>query len=555
MRRTQEGFVPVETTTSNALVSCDSSSYDWSDQAEEGPTKICTLWAYLLLQSLTRGNFLHPNPKFHFSASGQRKSFVDCKKVNQKQFQNTKPVWNNAQRDKNVNAARPKAVVNGVRPKAVVNAIKGNIFNAVKASACWVWKPKTKVLDHVSKHNSASITLKKNPQIDLQDKGVIGSGCSRYMIGNMSYLTDYEEIDAGYVTFGGNPKGRKITGRGKFDGKADEGFFVGYSINSKDLEYYNIKTMIVKRTYMSSLVKLRMETGAWQRYILLYHYGTVDPPLSQSLKSSPNAGFKPSGDDEKKVTREPGEEGGDSSKDSESNDQEKEDNVSSTNTVNVPSTNEVNVVGTKTSIEFPDDLNMPELEDIVYSDDGEDIGAEADMNNLDTFMPISSIPTKKIEPKKVIQALQDPRWVEAMQDELLQFKLQKMDVQSAFLYGEIEEKVYVCQPPGFEDPDFPDRVYKVEKALYGLHQALRALYETLLTYLLDNGFQRGKLTRTSLLVGTKVQPKLGLWYLKDSLFDLVAYTDSDYAGASLDRKSTTGGCQFLRSRLISWLGV
>ncbi|GKF65934.1 uncharacterized mitochondrial protein-like protein, partial [Tanacetum coccineum] len=50
----------------------------------------------------------------------------------------------------------------------------------------------------------------------------------------------------------------------------------------------------------------------------------------------------------------------------------------------------------------------------------------------------------------------------------------------------------------------------------------------------------------------KGQPKLGLWYPKDSLFDLVAYTDSDYAGSSLDRKSTTGGYQFLGSRLISW---
>ncbi|GJV22555.1 hypothetical protein Tco_1371575 [Tanacetum coccineum] len=50
----------------------------------------------------------------------------------------------------------------------------------------------------------------------------------------------------------------------------------------------------------------------------------------------------------------------------------------------------------------------------------------------------------------------------------------------------------------------------------------------------------------------KGQPKLGLWYIKDSPFDLVAYTDSDYAGASLDKKSTTGGCQFLGSRLISW---
>ncbi|GJT66715.1 putative ribonuclease H-like domain-containing protein, partial [Tanacetum coccineum] len=61
-----------------------------------------------------------------------------------------------------------------------------------------------------------------------------------------------------------------------------------------------------------------------------------------------------------------------------------------------------------------------------------------------------------------------------------------MDVKSAFLYGKIKEEVYVCQPLRFEDPDFLDRVYKVEKALYGLHHAPRAWYETLSTYLLDN---------------------------------------------------------------------
>ncbi|GKF31618.1 putative ribonuclease H-like domain-containing protein, partial [Tanacetum coccineum] len=143
----------------------------------------------------------------------------------------------------------------------------------------------------------------------------------------------------------------------------------------------------------------------------------------------------------------------------------------------------------------------------------------------------------------------------------------------------------------YEDPDFLDRVYKAEKALYGLHQALRAWYEALSTYLLDNGFQRGIIYKTLfirrnkgdiLLVQVYVddiifgstkkslctefekmmhmkfqmssmgQPKLGIWYPKDSSFDLVAYTDSDYAGASLDRKSTTGGCQFLGCRLISW---
>ncbi|GKC85753.1 hypothetical protein Tco_1141470, partial [Tanacetum coccineum] len=76
----------------------------------------------------------------------------------------------NTVKDKNVNAARPKAVVNTTRPRAVVNVVQGNNVNAVKASACWVWKPKTKVLDHVSKHNSASITLKKFDYIDAQGR-------------------------------------------------------------------------------------------------------------------------------------------------------------------------------------------------------------------------------------------------------------------------------------------------------------------------------------------------------------------------------------------------
>nr|GEW41612.1 putative ribonuclease H-like domain-containing protein [Tanacetum cinerariifolium] len=121
------------------------------------------------------------------------------------------------------------------------------------------------------------------------------------------------------------------------------------------------------------------------------------------------------------------------------------------------------------------------------------------------------------------------------------FVVYQMDVKSAFLYGKIKKEVYFCQPPGFEDPDFPDRVYKVEKTLYGLHQAPRAWYETLSTYLLDNRYLKG-------------QPKLGLWYPKDLPFDLVAYTDSDYARASLDRKSTIGGCQFLREGCLEWNG-
>ncbi|GKD00933.1 hypothetical protein Tco_1171207 [Tanacetum coccineum] len=147
----------------------------------------------------------------------------------------------------------------------------------------------------------------------------------------------------------------------------NEGFFDGYSINSKAFRVLNSKNYIVlKRTLHVSL-------------------GTK---LSEmQFKEFSYAGSKPSGDDEKKVTEEPGKEGGDSSKYSECSDQEKDDNVNSTNNVNTA----INVVGTKTSIELLDDPNMHALEDIIYSDEDEDVGAEVDMNNLIFSMPVKSL--------------------------------------------------------------------------------------------------------------------------------------------------------------------
>nr|GEU88287.1 retrotransposon protein, putative, Ty1-copia subclass [Tanacetum cinerariifolium] len=213
-------------------------------------------------------------------------------------------------------------------------------------------------------------------------------------------------------------------------------------------------------------------------------------------------------------------------------DQQKEDNVNSTNnvntissTINAAGTNELNVVGGNISIELPFDPKIPALEDdsiFDSSSNNEVDSAMADMNNLDTTIQVSLIPTIRIhkdhpldqvigdlqsatqtrkmsnnlkehgfeEPKKVIHALKDPSWIEAMQEELIQFKLQEVWILVDLLNGKraIEEEVYVCQPLGFEDPDFLDRVYKVEKALYGLHQAPRSWYEALSTYLLDNRF-------------------------------------------------------------------
>jgi hypothetical protein len=76
------------------------------------------------------------------------------------------------------------------------------------------------------------------------------------------------------------------------------------------------------------------------------------------------------------------------------------------------------------------------------------------------------------------------------------FKLHQMDVKSAFLNGLLQEEAYVEQPPGFEDPNFPNHVYKLHKALYGLKQAPRAWYERLTDFLLKNGFEIGKADST-----------------------------------------------------------
>nr|GEY90833.1 hypothetical protein [Tanacetum cinerariifolium] len=194
-------------------------------------------------------------------------------------------------------------------------------------------------------------------------------------------------------------------------------------------------------------------------------------------------------------------------------------------------------------------------------------------------------------------------------------------VKSAFLYGTIEEEVYVCQSLGFKDPDHPDKIYVDDIIFRSIKKDLSKSFEKLmkdkfqmssigeLTFFLDEkststpidtekpllkdpdgedvdahtyrsmigSLMYITLSRLDIMFAVcactrfqvtsnashlyvvkrifrylKGKPHLGLWYLKDSSFDLVAYLDSDYAGASLDMKSTTRGCQFLGCRLISW---
>ncbi|GJU38671.1 putative ribonuclease H-like domain-containing protein [Tanacetum coccineum] len=365
---------------------------------------------------------------------------------------------------------------------------------------------------------------------------------------------------------------------------------------------------------------------------------------------------------------------------------------------------EVNTGSSEVNIATPEDLVGPS----PASEDTQVEDQEIELGNIPPSYAVPTTPHIRIHKDHPIDHVIGDLQIEAIRIFLdyasyMGFMVYQMDVKSSFLYGQIEEEVYVYQPPGFEDPDHPDKVYKVVKALYGLHQAPRAWYDTLANYLLCNGFQRGNIDQTlfikrqkghillvhiyvddiifrstkkelcdefeklmkdkfqmssmgelTFFLGLQVQqekkgifisqdkyvheilrkynyidvksastptdlekplvqdgdaadvdehlyrsmigslmyltasrpdimfavcacarfqvspktshllavkrifrylkgkPSLGLWYPKDSPLELVAYTDSDYAGATQDRKSTTRGCQFLGNRLISW---
>ncbi|GJV45203.1 putative reverse transcriptase, RNA-dependent DNA polymerase [Tanacetum coccineum] len=509
---------------------------------------------------------------------------------------------------------------------------------------------------------------------------------------------------------------------GKFDGKSDEGFFVGYSLNSKAFRVYNIRTRKVEENlhirFLEDKPIIAGDGPKWLFDIDVLTKSMNYVPVVAGTNSNDSVGTEESmlTMDEQNLSSNAGKKDDEGvSQESGIDDQERPENstqdVNTTGpSINTASTNvnTVDMSNITTTYLVPSTPNTrihkDHSLDHVIGDVQSGVLTRRMTKTTNEQGFISAIYEGKThedlhtclfacflsqeEPKKVIQALKDPSWIEAMQEELLQFKLQqvwtlvdlphgkraigtkwvyrnKKDERGIVIrnkarlvaqgytqeegidYDEVFAPVarieairlfltyclvqdFVGLPNGwFEDPESPDRVYKVEKALYGLHQALRAWYETLSTYLLDNRFQRDKyvdkilkkfdfstvktastpmetsnpllkdiaaedvdvyLYRSMIrllmyLIASrpdimfvvcacarfqvtpkashlhvmkrifrylKGQPQLGLWYPKDSPFDLESYTDNDYAGASLDRKSTTRSCQFLGRRLISW---
>nr|GEW60101.1 hypothetical protein [Tanacetum cinerariifolium] len=544
--------VTVKTTDANALVAQDRFGYNWSDQAKDGPTNFA-LMAYTSSGSSTSSSSDSEYTCKHSKGqlNGQmvvRPVWNNTKKVNHQnspRMSNPHPKRNFVPRvvvsvntARQINTAYPRPTVNSARPvsnvfnrahshdkrpiinKAAyknskinqnVNTIKGKHVNTVRPK---VNTARPKAILNVVQGNQETWAYK----FQKYEQTGKGKSCKRVSVIKPHNKTPYELFHGRTPSLRFmRPFGCLVTifnaldHLGKFDGKADEGFFVGYSVNSKAFRVFN---------------------------------------------NSLGDGFKPSGEEEKKDVEDSG------NKD-----------------------NEDNVVDKNIVYGCADDLNMPNLEEIVYSDDDE----------ID----------KKDERGIMVRNKARLDAHGYTQEEGIDYD--EIDVKSTFLCGKIEEEFYVCQPLGFKDPKFLDRAYKVEKALYSLHQAFKAWSTmkeicTKFEKMMHKKFQMSSMRELTFFLGLQVtqkddgifisqdkpdimftvcacarfqvtpkvshlhvvkrifrylkgQFKLGLWYPKDSAFNLEAYTDSDYAGASLDKKSTTRVLGYCNGQEHQWRGI
>nr|GEX13608.1 uncharacterized mitochondrial protein AtMg00810-like [Tanacetum cinerariifolium] len=434
---------------------------------------------------------------------------------------------------RNINR-RPSPKPSNFPPK--VTTVKVPQVNVVKGvQGKWEWKPKCPISDHVSRHTSASMTLKRFDYNDALGRsksdmawgtGVIASGCSRHMTGNMSCLSYFEEINGGYVAFGGNPKGGKITKKGKIrTDKLD--FDDVYFVKELKFNLFSVSQMCNKKNIVlftdtkCIILSPEFELSNENQVLLgvlrennMYNVDLKNIILSGDLTClfakepefkgkkpdykvhvSPNSSAKIKKHDDKTTKEAKGKSPVELSTRYRNLSVEFKDFFD----------NNINEINAANTSQYFDDPNMHELEDITYSDDEEDVSAEAQFTNLETTINVSPIPTTRVYKDHPVK--QKPDGIFNSHDKYVAKILRKF---------------------GLTDRKSASIPIDTKKPL-----------------LKDLGV-------TKIFSYLKSKPHLGLWYPKDSPFNLVAYSDSDYASARLDRKSTTGGCQFHRCRLISW---
>nr|GEU43005.1 hypothetical protein [Tanacetum cinerariifolium] len=301
----------------------------------------------------------------------------------------------------------------------------------------------------------------------------------------------------------------------KFDGKADKEFFLGYSTHSKAFRVFNTITKIVEeKLHITFLENKPNVAGIGPNWMFdidsLTLFMTYQSVFARN-QSNGNAGPKNSEDE---VTNDAGKKSTKVlRKENRGIQQKKAANINSTNRLNTVSSFFITVDPGREREQRNEFKSM--------------FGQDKDVNGNRIFTPIrasrstyvylggsipvnaATLPNADLSTDPLMPDLEDNAdlqdsgifWIEAIRlflayASFMRFIMYQIYVKSAFLFGTIEKEVYVCQPPSFEDPHFPNKVYQVEKALYGLHQAPRAWYETLSTYLLENRFRRGIIDKT-----------------------------------------------------------
>nr|GEX27140.1 ribonuclease H-like domain-containing protein [Tanacetum cinerariifolium] len=515
-----------------------------------------------------------------------------------------------------------------------ITTVKAPMVNAAKGvQGKWEWKPKCPILDHASCNTSASMTLKRfdyndgNPEHALKDKGVIDSGCSRHMIGNMSYLSNFEELNGRYIAFGGNPKGGKISGKGRImigKLKFDDVYFVKelkfnhfsvsqmcdkknsvlfidteclvlspdfklpddnqvllrvprknnmYNVNLKNIvSSEDLTCLFAKATLDETLIEaartmladLLLPILFWdeavntacyvQNRVLvtkpqnktpyeLFHgktssMGFMRPfgclvTILNTLDSLGKfdgkvdegflVGYTNTDGDAAFDDKEPEFEGrkpesevnvspcssAQSKKHDDKTKIEAKGKILAVGQISTYNTNTFSVVGPSNTVVSPtqgkssyvdsfqlsDDPNMLELKDITYSDDEDDVGytQEEGIDYEEVFAPVA-----RIEAIRFFLAYAS----------FMGFMLYQMDVKSDFLFGTIEEEVYICQPLGFEDPDYPDKIY-VDDIIFGsTNKDLCKAFEKLMKH----KFQMSSMRELTFFLGLQVKQK------KDRIF-------------------------------------
>ncbi|GJS40177.1 putative ribonuclease H-like domain-containing protein [Tanacetum coccineum] len=446
-----------------------------------------------------------------------------------------RPIWNNVQRVNHINQFVPTTILTRTG-KILVNTARASV-SAVGGKGKLLLSPQQVVIgDNKDTTGIKSPNTMDYPHRTLQNKGIVDSGCSGHMTGNKAYLAKYQDFNGGPVSFGGS---QEVNGKGcvvdakknspnkhpdlKTDekpvDKEDQVFLDELERLKRQEQDANDAAEALRKEFTQETEDLLLQAEAAKTS------NDSEIPTLEDIYKNPTDGIftNSSYDDEGSVA--------------DFTNLETVMNVSPIPTSRInsiyPSTlilrDPQSAVQTRSKVTKSSGAHAFILVDLPYGKKA--IGTKWVYRNkkdergvvVRNKARLVSQGHRQDEGIDYDEVFAPVARIEAIRISLaiasyMGFIVYQMDVKNAFLYGKIDEEVYVSQPPGFIDPKYPKKVYKVVKALYGLHQAPRVSYVTLSTFLLKHGYRRGTIDKTLFIKKDKHNIILVQVYVDDIIF-------------------------------------